>query len=298
MTAAGATKLIATAGRNISMEKPRYRWYSVLFLLLSGLYDPLEGFVTKIISVFWVPTLPKRGDTPARRRRGLTLILGGIEGPSPYNAKMVLGVLRSRYRGCVVRFDWNTGPLFTRSLNNLMNSKHQTAQSRRVAEYICNYKAAHPHAPVCIIAQSGGAWIAIQALECLPEGVHVHKVVLLAAAVSRRRDIGVALTKCREGIVSIGGGGDFFFLGFGTMCFGTADRVFGRSAGLIGWQNGPANLTQLRWRPEWVRHGFLGNHTSSGAFRFITYVVGPMLPWRCPHIRNSDSISTDSLLTV
>lgn len=247
------------------------------FAILSGLIDPLLGVFVKIASIFWWPRLPPKADTPRRRRRGLLLVLGGIEGPSPYNHAMACGVLRSGYRGSVTRFGWNRGVPFLRSLVNLMSRRHHQQQTERLVTRIVSYKFQYPNAPVNLIAQSGGCWIVLKALERLPPDVRVHSAILIAPSMSPEYDTALAASKCAHGLVSIGGPGDFFFLGLGTTLFGTSDRVHTPSAGWVGWHHHPLGFSEVRWHPSWVRHGYFGNHTSSSARAYIERVVAPLI---------------------
>jgi hypothetical protein len=253
-----------------------YGWHWSAFAILSGLVDPLMGVFVKIASIFWWPRLPAKADTPRRRKRGLLLVLGGIEGPSPYNHAMACGVLRSRYRGAVRRFGWNRGIPFLRSLVNLMSRRHHARQTARLVERIVAYKFQNPDAPISLLAQSGGCWIVLKALEQLPADLRVHSAVLIAPSMSPGYDISLAASKCAAGLTSIGGPGDFFFLGLGTTLFGTSDRVHTPSAGWIGWHHHPPGFREVRWHPNWVRHGYFSNHTSSSAVRFVQHALAPL----------------------
>jgi len=257
--------------------RTRYSAALHLFAVLCGLLDPLCGLCAEFRSFIQRPSLPSRADSPRRRRRGLTLILGGIEGPSTYNQAMGMGVLRSGYRGAVVRFNWNGGIPFIRSAVNLMSGRHHERQSDLLAAEIEAHARGYPDSPINLVAQSGGCWIVVRALEKLPRGIQVDTAVLLAASISPDRDLSAAAQRCRRGLVSVGGPGDFFFLGLGTLFCGTSDRVHGPSAGWVSWRNHPRGFAELRWRPEWIRHGYLGNHTSSAAPRFIQHVIAPQL---------------------
>ncbi|HKQ47884.1 MAG TPA: hypothetical protein VJZ71_07445 [Phycisphaerae bacterium] len=254
--------------------------YWSAFAILSGLVDPLMGVFVKIASIFWWPRLPAKADTPRRRKRGLLLVLGGIEGPSPYNHAMACGMLRSRYRGAVVRFGWNRGIPFLRSLVNLMSRCHHARQTARLVERIVSYKCRYPDAPVNLLAQSGGCWIVLKALEQLPVDIRVDSAVLIAPSISPDYDITCATSRCASGLVSIGGPGDFFFLGVGTTLFGTSNRVHSPSAGWIGWHHHPAGFREVRWHPRWLRYGYFSNHTSSSSQALIQYVVAPLLTSR------------------
>jgi hypothetical protein len=90
-------------------------------------------------------------------------------------------------------------------------------------------------------------------------------------------DTSLATSRCSAGLVSIGGPGDFFFLGLGTTIFGTSDRVHTPSAGWIGWHHHPPGFRDVRWHPSWVRYGYFSNHTSSTSRHFIERIVAPLL---------------------
>ncbi len=246
-----------------------------LFIVASAIVDPLYGVFGKLVSIFLRIDLPARADSPARRRRGLTLIVGGIEGPSLYNRAMAVGVLRGRFRGSVVRLDWNDGIPILRSLINLMSPRHQERQSDRLAEAIRDYRSSHPDSPVCLLAQSGGCWIVVRALEKLPAEVRVRCAVLLAPSISRGYDLTMAAAKCSDGLFSVGGPADCFFLGLGTLVLGTSDRVFAPAAGWLGWRKHPTGFSDVHWHPSWIWHSYIGNHTSSSARRFIRRAVTP-----------------------
>lgn len=246
-------------------------------LAIGGIVDPIYGLLIKILGIFWPTRVPRLADTPRRRRRGLTLVLGGIEGPSIYNLWMVWGILRSGYRGSVVRFDWNAGVPFWRSLVNLASRSHHRRQTQRIVEFIRAYDAEHPGSPVNLVAQSGGCWIVLRVLGRLPEAVNVNTAVLIAPSISPGRNVGLAAARCASGLVSVRSAGDFFFLGVGTVLLGTSDRVHVPSAGFVGWRRRPDRLVDVRWRPEWIRLGYIGNHTTSTAPGFIRAVIGPLL---------------------
>ena len=255
----------------------------MLIGILSGLVDPLIGVYAEIVSIFFNPKVPLGADTPRRRSRGLTFILGGIEGPSPYNRAMACAVLESGYRGAVRRIDWNAGIPLIRSLINLMSRRHQKRFAEEVARQIIEHQRKHPHAPVCLIAQSGGALVVVRALELLPPDTKVHTAVLLAPSISPAYDISVAASKCTHGLVSVGGPGDYMFLGVGTTLFGSSDRIFGPSAGWVGWHHhGRPDFQELRWHPAWLRFGYLGNHTTTSSRAFLANVIAPRFPTARP----------------
>ena len=216
----------------------RFHWLPIL----AGLADPFTGVFTFLLRLFWPLRLSPRADSPRRRRRGMTLVLGGIEGPSSYSLAMAAGLLHSRYRGSVIRVPWNRGIPLLLAFRNLMNRRHHEAQSDALAAKIVRQKMRFPDAPVCLLAQSGGCWIVVRALEKLPPGCEVHSAVLLGPSISPGYDLTVAASKCSANLISVGGPGDFFFLGIGTLLLGTSDRVNTPSAGWVGWRRRPAGI--------------------------------------------------------
>lgn len=245
--------------------------------ILAGLIDPFAGVLTALESAFRPFRVPASADTPARRRNGVTFILGGIEGPSRYTSAMVRGLLRSRYSGSVVLFPWNRGVPPVRFASNLMNVRRHDQMSDRLVDQILDHVSNYPESPICLLAQSGGCWIVVRALEKLPDRVDVRTAVMLSPSISPDHDLHAATAKCRRALISVGGPGDYFYLGFGTTVFGTSDRVHSPSAGWIGWHHHPERFKELRWHPAWVRHGYLGNHVTTASVAFSERVIAPLM---------------------
>jgi hypothetical protein len=245
--------------------------------VLAGVIDPVVGVISQVIQLFWHPGLPPRADSEARRRRGVTFILGGIEGPSRYNYGIGIGLLEARYRGAIVRFDWNKGIPFVSPFRNLMSRRHHETMSDSLVRAITEQARTHPDAPIHVIAQSGGCLVTVRALERLPKGMAIHTAVLIAPSISPAYDLALAAGRCTGRLIAVGSPGDFMFLGLGTTVFGTSDRVHAPSAGWVGWHYHSPPFVEARWHPSWLRLGNLGNHTSSAARRFISGIVAPVL---------------------
>jgi hypothetical protein len=256
------------------------RPYSLIWLLfawLLGVLEPLICAVTTWPGMIFGAGDTRRWDTPRRRRRGLIVVLGGVEGPSLYARAMAVGLLRSGWRGAVKIHQWNAGVPILRALTNLMNREHHRRSADALVQIIRSHRALYGATHVALLAQSGGCWIVTGALEQLGPSEAVDRAVLLAPAISPGYDPARAAAACRDGLASIGGPGDLFFLGLGTSVFGTSDRRFGPSAGLTGWRRSAAGFEEVRWRPEWVRFGYVGNHVSTVSPAFIRRVVAPWL---------------------
>jgi hypothetical protein len=259
------------------IRRPRRPSVRHCFLALAaGLVDPFNGVFSTLLGIFRRSTLPADADTPQRRRHGLVIVLGGIEGPSRYNRTMARSILDAGFRGAVIRCDWNKGVPIVRSFVNLMHRGHQERQSNGVVAIVEDHASAHPGSPVFILAQSGGCWIAVRTLEKLHSPGIVDACVFLAPSISPGSDLRAALANCRHGIVAVGGAGDMIFLGLGTLVFGTSDRVHAPAAGWVGWRRPPPPLFEVRWRPEWIRLGYWGNHTTTSAPDFLREKIAPV----------------------
>jgi len=245
-----------------------------LIPLLGGIIDPVTGVFTTALRIFCRGRIDPRADSPRRRRRGLTVVLGGIEGPSQYSAAMARGVLRAGFRGAVVRYGWNRCIPVIGALNNLMNRRHLERRIEGLVRMLVEYGRAHRDAPIYLFAQSGGCFVAISAVERLPADVRVQSIVLLAPSISPDYDLRPAAERCERAIVSVGGPGDYFFLGLGTTVFGTSDRRHTPSAGWIGWHARHPRFVEMRWHPDWLRYGYLGNHTTTSSSAFVRSVLG------------------------
>jgi hypothetical protein len=157
-----------------------------------------------------------------------------------------------------------------------MSRRHLERQASDLALTITEHREKFPDSPVCLLAQSGGCFVVLRALEQLPASVTVRCAVLLAPSISPGYDLMAATKKCRDRLVSVGGPGDAIFLGLCTLIFGTSDRVFTPSAGFVGWHAHLPGFVECRWHPMWARHGYYGNHISTSSRRFIAHVVAPM----------------------
>src|SRR5262245_17030958 len=199
----------------------------VLFSLLDLLIGP----------AFALPHYPlfehreRRWDTPRRRRRGLALVLGGIEGPSLAQHAMATGLLRGRWRGAVQIQKWNGGVPIVRCALNLMSQRRHERTSDELVERVLEYRRDHAARPIVLMAVSGGCWVVVRALEKLGPDRMVDSAVLLAPAISPQCDLQAALAATCAGILSVRSPYDFALLGVGTLLLGTSDRRFGRAAG-------------------------------------------------------------------
>ena len=224
---------------------------------------------------------------PALLPCGLTLVLPGIESESVFTYGMCDGLHAGGLPGAIRVFNWGL-PFPGGYLANLTRIDRNRRRAADLAHEICAYQNAFPNRPVHLVAQSGGAGIAVFAAEALPHGRLIDSLVLLGAALSPTYNLSRALAKTRKGLLNSYSTRDTLILGLGTRIFGTIDRQFTPAAGCTGFQT-PARLTpdeqrlynekltQLPWTPEMAESGrHYGGHISCGC---ETHLAEHIAPW-------------------
>jgi hypothetical protein len=226
---------------------------------------------------------PDQGD---HSPRGLVLVIGGIGGLDWCGIALRRVLKKRRPPYAIQIFPWGLG--FGRWHADLTNIINRDAQARLFAESIRVHKASQSECPVFIVAKSGGAGVAVKALELLDEDT-VERMVLLAPALSPRYELTAALRAVRVEMVVFWSPLDLVILGAGTRLFGTIDRVRTIGAGLVGFQVPPSHaadparnreygkLRQIRWHPRMAISGHLGGHMGPDSPFFLRKYVLPLL---------------------
>jgi pimeloyl-ACP methyl ester carboxylesterase len=225
---------------------------------------------------------------PALLQHGLTLVLPGIESESVFTYGMCDGLHDGGVPGAIRVFNWGL-PFPGGYLANLTRIDRNRRRAADIAREICLYQDAFPGRPVHLVAQSGGAGIAVFAAEALPEGRQIDSIVLLGAALSPTYNLARALARTRKGLLNSYSTRDTLILGWGTRIFGTTDRKFTPAAGSLGFQM-PANLSheetqlynqkliQLPWMPQMADTGrHYGGHISCGCETHLTQNIAPWM---------------------
>jgi pimeloyl-ACP methyl ester carboxylesterase len=228
---------------------------------------------------------PKTLD-PALLDKGLTLVLPGIEAESVFTYGMCDGLHAGGVAGAIRVFNWGL-PFPGGYLSNLTRIDRNRRRAKDIAAEIVRYQTAYPGRPVHLVAQSGGAGVAVFAVEALPEGVMVDGIVLLGGALSPTYNLSQALRKTRKGILNSHSCKDSVILNWGTRLFGTTDRQFTKAAGCVGFVEPEGlstdekrayreKLAQLAWHEEMAEscHHW-GGHISSGGERFLAKHIAP-----------------------
>ncbi len=225
---------------------------------------------------------------PALLQHGLTFVLPGIESESVFTYGMCDGLLDGGVQGQIRVFNWGL-PFPGGYLANLTRIDRNRRRARDLAQQIIAYQDAFPGRPVHLVAQSGGAGVAVFAAEALPEGRTIDGVVLLGGALSPTYNLAPALRRTRKGLLNSYSCRDTIILNWGTRLFGTTDRQFTRAAGCTGFRE-PADLHeterrlyreklhQLPWCEEMAEtcHHW-GGHIASGGELFLSKHIAPWI---------------------
>jgi len=185
-----------------------------------------------------------------------------------------------REAGCdigTVFFHWQT-PLYADIFSDLMWLKRNRVMSARLARRLLAFRRDHPTTRVHVMAYSGGAGIAVFALERLIGRSPIETFVLACPALSPAYNLGPALRAVQRAYALVSPR-DRLILGLGTRTLGTTDRVFTSAGGRVGFRvpedatvedvQAYARLREFRWTPEYRRLGHHGTHAGWASVAFL-----------------------------
>ena len=230
---------------------------------------------------FWLPYEPD-GD----ENEGLLIwcepirFLGGRWGQRPACRSM-----RKRgFKGNFISFSWHSAIEGTLVLPALVNKGRMEREAMKLSEIIHNYRMKHPDAPIRVLGDSSGAFVALRAVELLPEGVNVDYLALLAGTIHCRHDLSTALSRTGKKLIVGSSIGDFPAGGIATSIFGTADRRWGGSMGFLGALDPESGkrfvhdkIEHLWWNPWMIVLGSFGMHDWCMATAWLEHVLAPKL---------------------
>lgn len=167
-------------------------------------------------------------------------------------------------------FRWSgvSGSLFV--VPDLVAQQRLLWQSQRLTRRLNELRRQHPHVPIHLVAYSSGCYIALEACKQMNPGELKGMLSLLSPAVSSTYDL--TALKFRVTSVRVFHSKLDVINGIGTLIFGTNDRRFQLSSGVVGFHNPPDFVEQHAWRPEDVRLRYFGDHFT---------VTSPWLIQRC-----------------
>lgn len=174
---------------------------------------------------------------------------------------------------------WETSAF--QPFKNLTDYDANVVRAQRISERLAQIRRDRPDESLVLLGNSGGGGLAVMAVEMLPEGVMIDRLVLTAAAVSNDYDLSMVQSRCHA-VVNFYSRADGI-VGWGTSVFGTIDRKNTLSAGHCGFMNADgtlrnnANLTQIEWKPEWIWQGHDGSHLGYRARKWAEVVLAPKM---------------------
>jgi pimeloyl-ACP methyl ester carboxylesterase len=220
---------------------------------------------------------------PERLDRGLVLILPGMEGRSFLNVSLLAGLVDAGLPCGMEIVDWTTG-CWLLAIYHLRAWKRNRRVARQIADRVVEYRRQYPGRPVWLVGHSAGGAMALLTAEFLPAGEHLTGIVLLAPAISSRYSCEPALERTERGIWSFFSAGDVWFLGLGTLVFGTCDGVHRPASGCIGFAHrtgpnpaGERQLRQVPYRWRMIAQFNLGGHFGCVNRVFVAETVAPIL---------------------
>lgn len=210
----------------------------------------------------------------------MVLHLPGIGGHLRVDDLLVEGLGQSNLGATFRIYDWTNG---NPGIPALGGYERNLAESAKVSTTIATMARENPERKLIITAHSGGAGLAVWALERLPEDVKIDTLVMIAPALSPNYDLSKALARVRGRAYSFNSLLDPI-LGFGTRNLGTIDRVMTASAGNVGFtlpstadQNAYEKLTQIPYDQAWMRLGHAGDHVGAMGRPFARFIIAPLL---------------------
>lgn len=208
--------------------------------------------------------------------------LPGIGGKLFVDAMLVRGLTQGGIsRAAIHVYDWTD---HDPGVGALLAYQRNQQQAQAIADMLSKQFHEHPHVPICITAHSGGAAVAVWALEKLPPVVHVQTLVLLAPALSPDYDLTGALRHVTGHAYAFTSPYDSIVLGAGTRLLGTMDGVHTDAAGKVGFRRPSdadpaqyAKLVPMPYKADYMQYGDIGDHIGPMMTPFVRAIVAPLL---------------------
>jgi len=223
---------------------------------------------------------------PERLEQGYTIVLPGIWGSAPLDHGIVKGLVDANVPSTVELYDWTEGPMLL--VYNLRALAHNRIEASKIAGKIVAYQGRYPGRPVTLIGYSGGAAVAVLALESLPPGRKVTNAVLLAPTLAPDYDLRMALNHAERGIHSFHSPADAPLLMVLTTAVGTMEGRHTVAAGAVGFsvprgvadnqrEAYTAQVSQQAYSLEMLAAGHPGGHFGWTSPAFVAKWIAPMV---------------------
>lgn len=184
-----------------------------------------------------------------------------------------------------VLYDWQTF-IFGEVLSDLMWYRRNRLMGVKLARKLLTFRRRHPDTRIHILSFSGGAGIAIFALEALRDRSLIDTLILACPAMSSTYNLAPALRTVQRAY-ALTSHRDSVILGWGTRILGTTDRRHEPGAGLVGFRIPPGlsqpdsdtyrRLQEIRWTPDLKKLGHPGGHTGWAGAKLLRLHLLPFL---------------------
>jgi hypothetical protein len=219
------------------------------------------------------------------QEQGKTFYLGGA-GPvgNVGSWDVPAGLSEGGYTGRVEVFPWQ-GMTHVGDQINLSRNREKAIE---LANRIMEYRRHHEDQQINIIALSAGTGVSTFALEYLPEGVNINKVIYLGCSMSSQYDLTRMLKRISGGLYVLNSPYDRILRDV-VWYTGTVDK-HDASEGVAGLQGfrppgraGPDTEVQytkvhnVEYRDEFSLTGYEGAHTDSTKREFVRKYLAPVI---------------------
>jgi hypothetical protein len=174
-------------------------------------------------------------------------------------------------------WDWTRIEPQFGSVPRLKDLARNRRRAKVLAAEIATWRLRHRDAGLSIVGYSAGTGIALFACDELPPDAALDRIVLVSSGLSPSCDLDAALARATGGVFNYFSDQDTTVLRDFTTRHGTIDRVYGPSAGCVGFRCDDPRLRQLRWTPAMKRLGNPGGHTDGFAQGFAREYLLPLL---------------------
>ena len=248
-----------------------------------GVFLPTQQSVATAVNPVPLPTI-----IPATAQKALAvhlppylLHLPGIGGARSIDVSLVRGFRAGGFKGDVEIYDWTED-------DSGIDALHSFARNHREAKIIADKIIARhrsdPNAPIYLTCHSGGAGLAVWALEDLPPAIRVKDLLFMSPALSPSYDLTSALRHVSDHAYVFSSLSDQLVLGVGTRVFGTIDGVKTDAAGRVGFTK-PASADAGQYAklvPEpydlrWLQYDNYGDHVGGMNRSFSEHLLLPLL---------------------
>jgi pimeloyl-ACP methyl ester carboxylesterase len=242
----------------------RISGFFIFCILLPGCSTPAPPPATRPVPVLLHPYL---------------LHLPGIGGTRKIDTAMITGLKQGGYVGQVDIYDWTEND---RGLMALVDDARHRREAKIIAQKLTDQFDHDPASPIYLTSHSGGAGLAVWALEDLPDRVKIKTLLFLAPALSPSYDLSKALAHVSHRAYAFTSQDDIVLLA--CRWSGTVDGVKTDGAGRVGFTKPPAGdeqqyakLIQFPYQEAWIQLGDRGDHVGPMSRRFSRAILAPLL---------------------